>query len=228
MEQRNHFKHEFLDRVSLERVTIDGVRHYKTPTGKCYPSVTTVLSGFSKRGIQEWRQKVGEEKANQITRQAASRGTATHTLCEKYLLNEENYLKGAMPSNVSLFKQIKPYVDQYVGKIYGVEIPLYSHTLQSAGTCDLFCQLHGINAIVDFKTSSKPKREEHIESYFYQATAYAIMIEEIYKVAVPNIAILIAVEEDNLQFFLKHTASYKDTVITYFKNYSCNNSSNIL
>ena len=224
MEQRKQFKHDFFNRVQLERITIDGVRHYKTPTGGCYPSVTTVLSNLSKHGIQEWRQNVGEEKANQITRQAASRGTATHSLCEKYLLNEPDFLKGAMPSNVTLFKQFQPYLDQYVGKIYGIEIPLYSHLLQSAGTCDLFCQLHGINTVVDFKTSTRPKKEEHIESYFYQATAYAIMIEDIYRVTVPVLGILIAVEEDNLQFFIKHTADYRDTVITYFRNSSCFNS----
>lgn len=224
MHQRKIFDHQFVDRVHIERVEIDGVRHYNTPGGGCYPSVTTVLSSMSKQGIVQWKESIGEEKAARILRQAAARGTATHAICEKYLLNEDNYLKGVMPSNISLFKQLQPYIDKHIGKVYGVEIPLYSHTLKSAGTCDLFCQLHGINAVVDFKTSMRAKKEEHIEGYFYQATAYAIMIEELYKMTVPAIGILIAVEDDHPQFFLKQTAQYREIVTSFFKNYSCNNS----
>lgn len=222
IQQRKLFEHALLDRISLERVEIDGVRHYKTPTGGCYPSVTTVLSSMSKQGILNWRESIGHEKADKILRQAAARGTATHAICERYMLNEENYIKGAMPANVSLFKQIQPYVDKNIGKVYGVEIPLFSDRLKSAGTCDLFCQLHGINAVVDFKTSIRPKDEKYIEGYFYQATAYAMMIEEIYKVSVPTIGILIAVEEDHLQVFTKQTAQYREIVTSFFQNYSCN------
>jgi len=220
MQQRSYFKHDLLQRITLSRVEVDGVRHYQTPSGNQYPSVTTVLSSLSKPGIIEWRERIGHAAANAITRQAAARGTATHGICERYLLNEDNYIKGAMPSNVQLFKQIQPYLDSHIGKIYGVEIPLYSDVLKSAGTCDLFCQLHGINTVVDFKTSTKLKKEEHITSYFLQATAYALMIEEIYKVSVPVLAILIAVEEDNLQFFIKHTANYRETVVNIFRNFS--------
>ncbi|NBP58526.1 hypothetical protein EBU71_18725 [bacterium] len=133
-----------------------------------------------------------------------------------------------MPSNVALFKQIQPYVDKHIGKVYGIEIPLYSDALKTAGTCDLFCQLHGINAVVDFKTSSHVKEERYIENYFYQATAYAIMIEERYKMSVPSIGLLVAVEDDNLQVFLKHTADYRKKVTEFFKNYSCINSPNSL
>lgn len=218
------FEHQLLQYVQLDRVEIDGVRHYNTPDGGCYPSVTTVLSTMSKQGITQWRESVGEEKAARILRQAAARGTATHAICEKYLLNEEGYLKGVMPSNIALFKQLQPYIDKHIGKVYGVEIPLYSHQLKSAGTCDLFCQLHGINAVVDFKTSMRVKKEEHIISYFYQATAYALMIEELYGMKVPAIGIFIAVEDDDPQFFLKQTAQYREIVTSFFKNYSCNNS----
>lgn len=217
------FEHQFVDRVSIERVEIDGTRFYKTPHGNHYPSVTTVLSSASKSGIIEWRKNVGEEKAQKILTQASNRGTATHSICENYLYNEQDYIKGAMPSNVALFKQIQPYLDNYIGKIYGIEIPLYSDKLKSAGTCDLFCQLHGINAIVDFKTSTRPKEEKYIENYFFQATAYAIMVEEIYNIKVPSLGILIAVEEGDFQFFIKQTASYREQVINFFNNYYINN-----
>lgn len=222
MQQRRLFDHQLVDRVSIERVEVGGVRHYNTPDGGCYPSVTTVLSTMSKQGILQWKESVGADRAARILRQAAARGTATHAICEKYLLNEDGHLKGVMPSNVLLFKQLQPYLDEHVGRVYGVEIPLYSSVLKSAGTCDLYCELHDVNTVVDFKTSTRLKKEEHIEGYFYQATAYAMMIEEIYKVEVPSMAILIAVEDDHPQFFLKQTSKYKEIVTSFFQNYSCN------
>ncbi len=224
MHQRKLFEHALVNRVNVQRVVVDDKRLYRTPNGDLYPSVTTVLSSMSKKGIQEWKESVGDEKAKKILTQSSTRGTAVHSICERYLLNKSNYIQGSMPSNVSLFKQLQPYMDKYIGKVYGIEIPLYSEALKSAGTCDLFCQFHGINAVVDFKTSTKAKDEKFIENYFYQATAYAIMIEEIYNVVVPNIGLLIAVEDDNMQVFLKHTSDYRKSVVSFFKEYSCNNS----
>ena len=63
----------------------DGNRVYQTPDGKLYPSVTTVLAEHSKKGIMEWRQRVGEVEANKISRQAATRGTKIHGVVEQYL-----------------------------------------------------------------------------------------------------------------------------------------------
>ena len=69
--------------------TINRKRFYVTPDGNKYPSITTVLSGRAKEGINAWRQRVGEAVANNIMRTAAKRGTAVHELCENYLNNEE-------------------------------------------------------------------------------------------------------------------------------------------
>ena len=68
--------------------TINGKRFYVTPEGKKYPSITTVLSGRSKEGINRWRKSVGDDVANQIMRTAAKRGTAVHQLVEDYLNND--------------------------------------------------------------------------------------------------------------------------------------------
>ncbi len=125
-----------------------------------------------------------------------------------------------MPSSISLFKQIQPYLDNYLTKVYGIEIPLYSDFLQTAGRCDLVCRMHDCYSIVDYKTSSKPKKEEWIEGYFLQLTAYAMMVEEMYKVNIPYIIVLVAVEDDNLQYFVKNPNYYKDKVTEIFRNYS--------
>lgn len=218
------FDLDLLPPVTINREVVDGTRFYRTPTGNLYPSVTTVLSTMVKKGLVEWRESVGNEKADRVMRSAATRGTGTHQVCEDYLLNNEQYLKGAMPTSISLFKQIQPYIDKYVGKVYGVEIPLYSDVLKTAGTCDLLCQMHGINAVVDFKTSTRGKKIEQIQNYFYQATAYAIMAEEIYGITIPSIVILISTEEEGLQYFVEQTGKYREIVTSFFQNYSCNNS----
>ena len=67
------FEYKPLDVVELSTETIDGKRHYVVPTGEKYPSVTTVLSKLSEPHIREWREKVGEEEANKISKRAANR-----------------------------------------------------------------------------------------------------------------------------------------------------------
>lgn len=215
------FLHEPLGAVELTETYIDGKRFYETPEGNKYPSVTTVLSNsLDKSGLKEWADRVGHEQAEIIKRTAASRGTKLHKLCEDYVLNKDDFLKGHMPLTVSLFKQIQPYLDENVSKVYGVEIPLYSDTLKTAGRCDLVCRFHDCYAIVDYKTSSRPKKEEWIESYFLQLTTYAMMVEERFNVRVPYIVVLIAVEDDNLQYFVKSSRTYRDKVTEIFRNYS--------
>lgn len=213
------FDHDFIPSVDLDTQTIDGKRHYVTPSGNVYPSVTTVLGTLSKDGLNSWVNKVGEEEANRIKTQASNRGTNVHEICEKYVLNNDNYLSGHMPSNISLFKQIQPYIDKYVDKIYGVEIPLYSDDLKTAGRCDLFCRMHGVRTIADFKTSTNPKKEEWIENYFLQTTAYSMMVQELHNLHVQYICVIIAVENGELQTFVRNPENYKDRVKEIFTSY---------
>lgn len=200
---------------------IDGKRYYETPENKKYPSVTTVLSSvMDKTKLFEWQARVGKETANKIKTRAANRGTKLHKVCEKYVLNEENFLDNNSPLITDLFKQVKPFIDKNVGDVYGIELPLYSDFLRTAGRCDMFCNLSGKNAIVDYKTSTKPKKEEWIKSYFLQLTTYGMMIEERYNINVPYIVVVIAVEDGEPQIFPKKTDEFKDEVTTIFRNFS--------
>lgn len=203
----------------LERVTVNGKRYYVTPSGEKYPSVTTVLSSMNAEGIQEWRNKVGAEQAQKISTQASRRGTAVHLLAERYLRNEQDWDREAMPSNLETFKQIKPYLDKYCDNVYGNEIMLYSDDLRTAGQCDLVARIHGIRTIGDFKTAKKAKKEEWIQNYFYQCTAYALMLYEREKVWCPQICLMIATDEDGLQVFLKRTSDYVPLVRQFFDDY---------
>lgn len=183
-------------------------------------SVTTVLSEkLDKTALLEWRKKVGEEEANKISTQAARRGTAIHNLAEKYVLNEDMdpIFRKEMPINVETFKKIQPVLDEKIGLVLGVEMPLYSKVLGCAGRTDLVAEYDGKLSIVDFKTSRRLKKEEWIENYFLQATIYSMMFEWTYNIAVPQIAIIIAVDdEETPQTFVMERSKYIDRVKELF------------
>ena len=111
-----NFNHVKLDALNfeLESVTTETGRVYKTPSGKEYPSITTVLSAYNKQAIYEWRQRVGEEEANRVSRKASNRGTKLHNTVEKYLLNEMSPLQmhSIMPDTKELFLKLKPILDE--------------------------------------------------------------------------------------------------------------------
>lgn len=216
------FEYLPFDRIELESREIDGKRFYAVDD-ELYPSVTTVLSQLSKDGIKEWRARVGKDAADKITRTAASRGTKLHFMCEDYVNNKEDYLKDRMPTTIDLFKQIKTYLDNNLEAVYAVEASLYSKKLRAAGKCDLICRMHGVNCIVDYKSSSSLKKEEWIENYFLQETAYSIMVEELYQIPIYYIITLIATEEGTLQFFVKRPSDYVDKVYNIFNLYHSNN-----
>jgi PD-(D/E)XK nuclease superfamily len=227
---RKIFDHELLDYIDLTTQTINGKRYYVAPDGQLFPSVTTVLSYFKSDAIQEWRDRVGSEQANRISRQASARGTGMHAICEDYVNNKRDIYKGRMPTEIELFKQIRPVIDEHLDRVYGIEIPLLSFNLKTAGRCDLFCRFMGTNTILDFKTSSKDKKEEWIEDYFIQATCYAMMVEEMYStqdkpIFIPQLAILIAVSdgENKYQLYVKKTNDYRELAKTKFSLYHANN-----
>jgi len=197
---------------------IDGKRFYKLPDGSLAMSVTTVLgSALDKTGLMEWRKRVGEEEANKISTQAATRGTAIHLLAERYLLNEGDWKRNSMPTNLFSFNEIRPILDANIGKIYAIEAPLYSYSLRAAGRSDCIADWNGVPSIIDFKTSRRPKEEKWIESYFLQATTYAMMMEERTGLAVRQFSIVIAVDGTEPQVFVRDITPYRDRVLQIFQ-----------
>lgn len=195
--------------------TINGKRFYVTPDGKKYPSVTTITSQHNKKSILEWRKRVGEEEATRISTKAAGRGTQVHKLCEEYLKNNPDYAKKHMPTNIVLFKTIQPVLDEYVNNIHAIEVPLYSNHLRTAGRVDCIAEFDGKLSVIDFKTANKLKDEDKIQNYFMQCAAYAIMYEERTGISVPRIAVIIAVEDESPQVFVKKRDEFTDGFIMY-------------
>lgn len=213
---RKSFDFKLLPKNKLERQNIDGARVYVSPEGEKFKSVTSILGEkMDKTYLYEWRKRVGEAEANRISTQAAVRGTQFHTICEKYLLGED-YVKKSMPTTLDMFKQIRGILDDNVGTIYGLEHFLYSRRLQAAGTADLICEYDSWNSVVDFKTSRRIKKEEDIENYFLQATAYALMVEERYGFYVPQIVIIMAIDHEEPRVFVKQKLHYLKRVNEIF------------
>lgn len=203
----------------ITRKTTESGRKYFTPEGNAYPSITTVLSVIGKEAIQQWRQRVGEEEANRISTQAATRGTAVHKLAEDYLNNEENWSKDHMPSNLFSFNQLKAILDKRVNNIWMQETFLYSDKLKCAGQVDCIAEFDGELSIIDFKTSRKSKKEEWITNYFIQASFYAAAFYERTGVPIKQGVILITVDGSEPQVFKIPTYEYLPHFLSVRKKY---------
>jgi genome maintenance exonuclease 1 len=188
------FKHVDIQLPQLERETIDGIRYYKVPDEEellKLVSITSVTSHFNKEIFINWRKKVGEEEAERITKAATSRGTDMHTLVEHHLKNES--LPEVQPISDFLFKIAKTDLNR-INNIYALEGSLYSKQLGIAGTVDCIAEYDGELAIIDFKTSKKPKPREWIEHYFVQCMAYGCMLYELTGISVKKLVIIMACE----------------------------------
>jgi len=214
------FKHEPIDLgYDLNAKTSKKGRVYTTPDGKEYPSITTVLSILSRESIQKWRERVGEEEANKISRIASTRGTAVHELLERYVDNDPDFLKGELPHIVQSFKDVQPILDNNLNKVYAQEAPLYSDHLGLAGRVDCVGVWDGKNSIVDYKTSRKVKKKEWVSNYFMQCAAYAIMWEERTGMPITQLVVLIAVDDNEPQVFVEHRDNWTEKLIDTIGKY---------
>ena len=202
----------------LKATTTQQGRRYLVD-GMMWPSVTTVIGHSKKKSIIEWRNRVGEEEANAISKRASTRGNKCHKLCELYLENKSISKYKDDPLSMGLFYQIKPYLDS-IDNIHALEAPLCSSLLKMAGRVDCIAEYNGELAIIDFKTSTKYKREEWIHDYFAQETAYAIMFQELTGLIPKKLVTIIACETGEPQIFeiydtIKYARKLKEYIDAY-------------
>jgi len=203
------YNHKTINLPEIKATTTDGVRLYETPEGNKYPSITTVLSVRNKKGLFEWRKRVGEDVANYVARKAANRGTSVHHMCEDYINNdfdEEKHKKKFLP--YVLFNQLRESVLQKIDNIYAQECGLYSDKYKVAGRVDCIAEYDGKLSIIDFKTSSKERSDDWNESYYIQASAYAEMFEERTGITIDQVVILVVTEDGVVQEFVKNKTEY--------------------
>ena len=197
MKNFNHVGSELQD---LQTENLNGKRHYVTPDGNKYISITTLLSNLSKAGIQKWRERVGAEEANRISTKASRQGTGVHSICESYIKNEDGFLDGRMPNEVEMFQSIESLLD-CIDDVHCVEGALYSDELKLAGRTDLIAEFDNQLAVIDYKTSRKIKTWEMCHSYFMQGAFYAMAYEERTGIPINNIVIIMAVENEKPLLF---------------------------
>ena len=197
MKNFNHVGSELQD---LQTENINGKRHYVTPDGNKYVSITTLLSNLSKAGIQKWRERVGEVEANKISTKASRQGSRVHSICESYIKNEYGYLDGRMPNEIDMFSSIRSLLD-CIDNIHCVEGALYSDELKLAGRTDLIAEFNNELAVIDYKTSRKIKTWEMCHAYFMQGAFYAHAYEERTGIPINNIIIIMAVENEEPLLF---------------------------
>jgi len=206
----------------LKATTTQQGRRYLVD-GMMWPSVTTVIGHSKKKSIMEWRNRVGEEEANAISKRASTRGNKCHKLCELYLENKSISKYKDDPLSMGLFYQIKPYLDS-IDNIHALEAPLCSSLLKMAGRVDCIAEYNGELAIIDFKTSTKYKREEWIHDYFAQETAYAIMFQELTGLIPKKLVTIIACETGEPQVFeIYDTITYARKLKEYIDAYRRDN-----
>ena len=195
----------------------DGKRYYVTPEGEKLPSVTTVLGAMKKAEIMAWRKRVGEEAANAISRKAAGRGTNVHTLCERYLNNQD--LGNIMPDAKEMFTDLVPYLDN-IDNIWYQEQALWSHQLGLAGRVDCIAEYEGKLSVIDFKTSKRIKTKENIQDYFWQTCAYALMTEELTGIPVNDLVIIMAVDNEKPIIFKEKTEDHIEGLLKAIQFYN--------
>lgn len=200
--------------VDLNAVTQeDGSRFYETPKGIKYPSVTTVVGHAKREFFKEWRAKNAEE-----SKRILAKGTKVHQLVEDYLNNEKTDCKEHYRA-LEQFHALKSLLHN-IDNIYMQEAALWSDTLMLAGRVDCVGEYNGIPSIIDFKTSKRLKSKDQIEDYFCQATAYAIMWQEMTGMPIKQIVILITTDYGEIQEYVEDPINYvgvlKEKIDLYF------------
>ena len=208
------------DYTPIPRVVVEGKRFYATPDGKNLPSVTTILdktkSEESREALNRWRRSVGAEKAQQITTEAANRGTRMHTYLEDYVKTGEIKERTTNPYSWASHAMAHVVVEKglrNVNEFWGIEVPLYFPGIY-AGTTDGAGIHLNEESILDYKQSNKPKKREWIEDYFVQLCAYAEAHNELHGTRIRKGVILMCVKPDvDEQFNIIKPPEYQEFVL---------------
>ena len=214
----NKFKYEPLKRID----TPEG-RRYATPDGNKLPSVTTILdatkSEESKKALMEWRKRVGPQKAQEITTEAAGRGTRMHKWLEDYIKTGEIGTPGSNPYSIQSHQMAQSIIAQGLSKCneyWGTEVPVYFPSVY-AGTTDL-CGVHdNAEAIMDHKQTNKPKKREWIDDYFVQLAAYANAHNEVHGTKIRKGVIFMCSAANEYQEFIVEGSEFDKYTDMWFK-----------
>ena len=205
------------------------IKRVDSPNGRVYdinneklPSVTTILgatrSAESEAKLAQWRQKLGEKKADQVRDDAAARGTIMHRILEGYIKGE-NHMDlsdlgieaGIMAQNIIAAGHFRPLTE-----VWGLEMPLYYPGLY-AGASDVVGIYNGQPSIIDFKQSNKFKKREWIDDYFIQCAAYALAHNHVYKTKIQSGVILISVKGGEVLKYVSEGEEFRQFIYRWLE-----------
>lgn len=199
----------------LKRQQVEGSRLYLTPEGHRVASVTTILdatkSAESRQALQNWRNRVGHQRAQEITTEAAGRGTRMHKYLEDYVRDGVLRQPGSNPYSQQSQQMADVVIREgliNVSEYWGLEVGLYYPELY-AGTTDCVGVWRDQPAILDFKQTNKPKKREWIEDYFCQIAAYALAHNRVYNTDINTGVILMCSKDMQFQHWVIEGAEFE-------------------
>ena len=205
--------------ASLKRIYSNGNRYYLAPNNTRYMSVTTMLSANTAQVIQEWRDRVGEEEADAVSLFSSTIGTKVHGLIENTLQNIPNEFNNVNMLAQHIYRGFVPNLKR-ISNIRAIELRMYSDSLKLAGTTDLICDFDGVLSLVDHKTSKYEKKEEWLENYYLQSTAYCIMFKERYGISINNIVLLVGSRNGDFNIHKSNPKKHLKRLLESNRNYN--------
>ena len=188
------------------RSIVQGSRHYAV-NEENLPSVTTILkateSEEKKAKLAAWKERVGHKQAEIISREATTRGSSMHNYLEKFLLGKLNMdLLGDNTREKMMADQIiENGLRNRLNEIWGCEATLY-YPGKYAGSADCIGVYENKQTIIDFKNSTKPKKDEWIDDYYLQCAAYSLAHNKVYGSKITQAAILLCTKDNIFQRFI--------------------------
>lgn len=221
--------------AKLEQINSPNGRRYQVPDGSKLPSVTTILDKTAdKSGLDIWRERVGDEKADRIIHEAVTAGELMHSFLEDELLGREPQNKRKTLHHIYADRMAHAITENAfhrISEVYGVEAQLYYPNLY-AGTTDLVGVLDGIPTIMDFKNAKKIKKKEYIIDYYLQGCSYAHAFNYLYGTNINRVAIFMATRPNDKclvpeygefiiegEEFEKYSKMWIERVEDYYANY---------
>lgn len=208
---------------AIKRIDTPEGRRYATPDGEKLPSVTTILdatkSEESKKALNEWRKRMGAQKAQAITTEAANRGTRMHKFLEDYIKTGIITASGSNPYSIQSHTMAQTIISEGLSnctEYWGTEVPLYFPKIY-AGTTDLVGIHDGDESIMDHKQTNKPKKREWIEDYFVQLAAYANAHNEVHGTKIHKGVIFMCSADNIYQEFILEGSDFDKYSDIWFK-----------
>lgn len=238
-----------LQHESITRNDSPRGRTYTTPYGVFPSITTILSATADHTQLDLWKARVGAVEAARISKEATERGTLLHLYMETawgvtlgtHTPAQRDAVRTQVAQNPITLLMVESLYDQtraHIQTMHATEQTLAHPFLKVAGTCDGIVSWgekyrtatdNGIEdsfhpdmtvlAILDYKTSRKPKQEQWLGDYFAQSCFYALAANVTLGTTIDHLVIAIAVEARPPQLFVRPIAPYIGPLLRRIANY---------